>query len=185
MALDRQTSLAKFGSSYAWLQEIDSQTGAPTGTTMKMPVIKESTLTVAPGSEEKVTDESGDSWTLSSGGSEVTWKGVMFRPSTGSLLDFFVTNRTKQYRVIKLDNDKKVFGKIGVLVLPNVKLTGNFEVKNNGAEVNFEFSCGKAIADATVTIDATNCPGNPVPSADLPASVDVVAGNNYAFAENP
>jgi hypothetical protein len=185
MALDRQTSLAKFGSSYAWIQEIDPVTGATTGTTMKMPIIKESTFGYTPGSEEKLVDESGDSWTVSSASGEVSFKGTMFRTSTLALLDFFVTDRSKQYRIIKLDNDKKVLGKIGVYVYPNVKLAGNFELKNNGAEVAFEFSCAKAIAAGTVTIDATNCPGNPVAAADLPTSVAIAIGDLYGFAEKP
>jgi hypothetical protein len=109
----------------------------------------------------------------------------MFRTSTLALLDFFVTDRSKQYRIIKLDNDKKVLGKIGVYVYPNVKLAGNFELKNNGAEVAFEFSCAKAIAAGTVTIDATNCPGNPVAAADLPTSVAIAIGDLYGFAEKP
>ena len=187
--MDRRNP-AKIGSSYAWLHEINETTGAIVASTgKKFPIIKESTFGFAPGSEEKVTDETGVSYTLSSASGEITFKGVGFRPRTSELLDFFVKNRTKKYLVIKVDNEKLVNGKTGVYVYPNVSLAENFELKNNGSEFNFSFSASPYVGttDLTVDINAANTPGNPLltlPATDFPATVVVKPGDLYAYAES-
>lgn len=180
----------KFGSSHAWLIEVDATTGAlVAGTVKKFPIIKESTFGFASGSEEKVTDEEGVSYSLSSASGEVTFKGTAFRPRTSELLDFFIKNRGKKYLVIKVDNTKVLNGKTGVFVYPSVSIAENFELKNNGSEFAFSFSASPfaGTADLVVNIDATNTPGNPLlslPATDRPASVTVKPGDLYAFAEN-
>jgi hypothetical protein len=187
--MDRRNP-AKYGSAWAWVHEIDDVTGAIVAATVqKFPIIKESTFGLGTGNEEKVLDETGNSYSLSSTGGDITFKGTAFRPRTSELLDFFVKNRTKKYLIIKVDNEKLVNGKTGVYVYPNVSIAENFELKNNGAEFPFSFAASAYIGttDLTVTIDATNTPGNPLlalPAGDRPASVVVKPGDLYAFAEN-
>lgn len=173
-----------------WFQEIDSAGALVAGTIKKFPIIKESTNGFTPGSEEKVTDESGITYTLSSTGGEITFKGVAFRPRTKELIDFFMKNRDKTYLLIKVDNETTVHDKTGVWVYPYVKVAEAFELRNRSAEFNFSFSCSPypGAAPLTVTIDALTTPGNPLlnlPAADRPASVAVQPGDTYAFEENP
>ncbi len=180
----------KTGSSYAWFIEINDTTGAlVVATVKKFPIIKESTFGFATGSDTTEVDESGVSYTLSSGSGAITFKGTAFRPRTSQLLDFFVKNRGKSYCVIKVDNEKPLNGKTGVYVYPNVKVSEGFELKNNGSDFPFSFAASPYVgaANLVVTIDTTNTPGNPLlalPAADRPASVTVAPGDLYAFAEN-
>lgn len=181
-ALGNNTTPAKRTSPRFWIKEVTS-TGADLGTPdtfVLQPARTKATFSFEPatGTNNEVTDESGNTYILGSSTTSATTKITIngFRGKTKDTWNF-ITDRTKYYAIVVELTDTAASGVYEYAIAPVVQITGNSSLDNSAAALDIEFTC--SASGTSVTIASSALTG----AAGFPTSQVVPSGTKILMAE--